>query len=99
MSESSDRPKMRAGMSLGERRELRAWILGNALDQARRQAAEVYLSIRCRSHLPQRTPGMNDAERMAEHALCKAESMGDGCLCILHDPDELEQPVPPDVPG
>ncbi len=90
MSESSgsERPKMRQGMTLEERRGLRAWILDSALDQARRQAAEVHLSMRCRSHLEQRSPNMNAAERLAEHALCKGESMGDGCLCVLHDPDE-----------
>lgn len=88
MSELPGRPKMRAGMTLGERQRLRAWILDSALDQARRQAAEVHLSIRCRSHLEQRSPSMNAAERMAEHALCKTESMGDGCLCPMHDPDD-----------
>jgi hypothetical protein len=84
---------MRQGMPLEERRRLRAWILDRALDQARRQAAEVHLSMRCRSHLPQNNPGQTAAERMAEHVMCKGESMGDGCLCELHDPDEDAEPI------
>lgn len=91
MSEPSgglDRPQMRQGMPLEERRQLRAWILESALDQARKQAAEVHLSMRCRSHLPQRSPKMSDDERAMEHTLCKGESVGDGCLCEWHDPPE-----------
>jgi hypothetical protein len=85
---TSERPKMRQGMPLEERQRLRAWILESALDQARRQAAEVYLSMRCRSHLLQNSPGMSYDQRRLEHTKCKGESMGDGCLCEWHDPDE-----------
>ena len=78
---------MRAGLPAEERRALRARILENALAQARIQASEVHLTLRCLGHLEHRAPRMNNAERMAEHALCKGESLGDGCLCPLHDPD------------
>lgn len=96
MSEFPDRPKMRAGMTVGERQRLRAWILDSAMDQARKQAAEVHLSIRCRSHLPQRSPLMSEDERRLEHTLCKGESVGDGCLCPWHDPEPEPMPETPE---
>lgn len=80
-----DRPKMRAGMPLAERQQLRAWALESALERARLQAAEVFLSVRCRSHLPQRSPTMSYDQRRHEHTLCLAESAGSGCLCTWHD--------------
>jgi type II secretory pathway pseudopilin PulG len=87
-----DRPKMRAGMPLAERQQLRAWLLEQALEQARRQAAEVHLSVRCRSHLPQRSPTLSYDQQRHEHTLCQGESAGNGCLCPWHDA-EIE-PVP-----
>jgi hypothetical protein len=86
-----DLPKMRAGMPLAERQALRAAILDGYLDQARRAAAMVHLSVRCRSHLPDRSPTMSMAQRRAEHVRCLAESAGGGCLCEWHDDEQDEE--------
>jgi hypothetical protein len=90
-----DRPRMRPGMPLAERQQLRSMILDKALDLARQQAADAHLSTRCRGHLEFRATTMSYDQRRAEHVKCQGESMGTGCLCVWHDA-EIE-PVP-DVP-
>lgn len=89
-------PRMSAGMPLADRQELRAEILETALKRAREQAAEAYLSTRCRGHLEHRDARLSYDQRRAEHVKCLGESMGTGCLCTWHDA-ELE-PIP-DTPS
>ena len=89
---------LRAGMTGDERRALRARILDEYLERARRDAAGVHLSIRCLAHQPGRSPGMSGPQRRAEHVKCLAESMGDGCLGEWHD-DEESQDVTESIEG
>jgi hypothetical protein len=77
-------------MPLAERQALRALILEGKLEEARQEASEVHLSLRCLLHQPHRSPKLSYDQRRLEHVKCQAESAGDGCLCILHD-DEIEK--------
>jgi len=76
---------MRPGMPLAERRELRAYLLGQAISRATREAAEQHLSLRCLMHQEWRSPKLSYDQRRAEHVRCQGESAGDGCLCEWHD--------------
>ena len=89
-------PRMRAGLPLADRQRLRAAILEDKLERARKEAAETCLSARCLGHLAHRAPTLSYDQRRAEHVKCRGESAGGGCLCEWHDA-EIE-PVP-ETPG
>jgi hypothetical protein len=100
MALQAGRPKMRARMSLTDRQALRALILADRQEEARRDAAEMYLTARCLMHLPHRSPGLSEEQRRAEHVRCNGESAGDGCLCPWHDSEQDEEGAvsPADLP-
>ena len=96
MTDEAVRPKMRAHMPLAEREALRAAILEDVLAEARREASEIHLTVRCLLHQPHRAPGLSEAQRRAQHVQCNGESAGNGCLCTWHDGEQDEDgAVPP----
>lgn len=80
--------RMRPGMSLAEREELRARLLDREIQEARVRASTIFVIGRCyRAQVP------------ADHAACRAE-LASGCLCPCHDPrpvgdQDEEGPVSP----
>jgi hypothetical protein len=86
--QQTEQIKMRPGMPLADRQALRASILEARLTEARQEAAELYVSLRCLMHLEHRAPKLSYDQRRAEHVKCQGESAGDGCLCEWHD-DEI----------
>jgi hypothetical protein len=86
MTDQQETITMRAGMPLADRQALRARILDEALERARREAAQAHLTGRCLMHVQSTT--MSYDQRRLEHVKCQGESAGDGCLCEWHD-DEI----------
>jgi hypothetical protein len=80
---------MNSGMTLEQRKALRAEILERELAKARGFAAAACVSLKCRHANEMAESGKYTEDQVkAAHVSCLGEAMGSGCLDPCHDPAE-----------